>query len=206
MLQNRVDPFGNIIKTSARGHWLGNRGVIHDEHQTILRPFKLKAWITCLLEFKGRKRKVMTPDRWTELFFLDEVTAFAAGHRPCCECRRKDFTRFKSSWLKGNPGYGFTEKTSIREIDKILHQERIGSNRSKVTFEERIGNIPDGTFVLHDNKAFLFLDQLLFLWSPSGYEKGVALPDVNKLTVLTPRSVVNAFRAGYIPTISKTAI
>src|SRR5450631_2539141 len=159
MLQNRVDPFGNIIKTGARGHWLGNRGVIHNGHQAIIRPFKLHAWITCLLEFKGRKRQVMTPDRWTELFFLDEATAFAAGHRPCCECRRKDFTRFKSFWLKGNPGYGFTEKTSIREIDKILHQERIDHNKAKITFEELIDHIPDGAFVLYDNKAFLFRDR-----------------------------------------------
>jgi hypothetical protein len=83
MLQNRVDPFGNIIRTPARGAWMGNRGVIHDEHKTIRKAFKIKAWITCALQFKGRHREVMTPNRWTELFFLDEATAFAAGHRPC---------------------------------------------------------------------------------------------------------------------------
>lgn len=204
MLQNRVDPFGNIIKTPARGHWLGNRGVLHDGHQTLLRPFKLKAWITCVLEFKGRKRQVMAPNRYTELFFLDEATSFAAGHRPCFECRREDANKFKSSWLKGNPAYNFNEKTYIREIDEILHKERIDRKRSKITFEERIDNIPDGTFVLLNNKAFLFVHPSIFLWSPSGYEEGIAVPDVNKLIILTPRSIVNTFRAGYTPQMAAT--
>jgi hypothetical protein len=199
MLQNRVDPFGNIIKTPARGAWTGNRGVLHDHHQTLLRPFRLKAWITCLLEFKGKKRQVMAPDRWTELFFLDEATSFAAGHRPCFECRRNDANQFKSSWLKGNPGYHFNEKTSIQEIDKILHQERIDRHQTKITYEERRDSIPDGTFIVLDNKPFLVFDQLIFLWSPSGYKEGIALPGADKLSVLTPRSVVNAFRAGYTP-------
>jgi len=85
MLQNRVDPFGNIIRTPERGHWMGNRGLLHNEHQEIVRPFRLKAWITCVLAFKGRRRKVMAPGQYTELFFFDEATAFAAGHRPCFE-------------------------------------------------------------------------------------------------------------------------
>src|ERR1700760_1777025 len=105
MLQNRVDPEGNIIRTSARGSWMGNRGIIHDEQQNVLRAFKLKAWITCVLAFKGRKRPVMAPNRYTELFFLDEATAFSAGHRPCFECRRQDAGRFKSLWIKANPEY-----------------------------------------------------------------------------------------------------
>src|SRR5436853_7505403 len=116
MLQNRVDPFGNIIKTAARGAWMGNRGVIHNEQQRITHVFKHKAWITCALQFKGRKRTVMTPGRWTELFFLDEATAFAAGHRPCFECRKEDATRFKSCWIHGNTSDGVTMTTSIRSI------------------------------------------------------------------------------------------
>src|SRR5258706_7062392 len=140
MLQNRIDPFGNIITTKARGFWMGNRGILHNEDQKILRPFKLKAWITCVLEFRGRKRQVMAPNRYTELFFLDEATSFAAGHRPCFECRRKDADKFKSFWLKGNPEYNFDQKTSIQEIDNILHKERMEYNKSKITFEERIDN------------------------------------------------------------------
>jgi hypothetical protein len=199
MLQNRVDPFGQIIKTAARGHWMGTRGIVHDDHQTVVRPFKHKAWITCKLEFKGRKRKVMSPGRYTELFFLDEATAFAAGHRPCCECRRMDFARFKSFWLKGNPEYHFNEKTPIGEIDEIIHKERIDRNQSKIVHEGTIEDLPNGSFVSIDDHAYLVLHRLLFLWSPFGYEKEIAMPESRKLIILTPRSIVNAFRAGYVP-------
>src|SRR5688572_2180120 len=133
MLQNRVDPLGRLIETRARGSWLGNRGVIHNEHKQITRAFKHKAWITCALEFKGRKRTVMSPDRWTELFFLDEATAFAAGHRPCFECRREEALRFKSFWIQGNPEHSFHMKTSIQLIDNIIHSERIDANNKKIT-------------------------------------------------------------------------
>jgi hypothetical protein len=201
MLQNRVDPSGNIIKTPARGAWLGNRGVIHNAHQQMIRPFKLKAWITCRLEFKGKKRKVMTPDRWTELFFLDEATAFAAGHRPCFECRREDAVRFKQYWLKGNPEYGFNEKTPIGEIDKVLHKERIGRDHSKITFPSAARDLPKGAFVLYKNDPYLVSDGTMFLWSPAGYAKGIAFPD-EQIPVLTPRSVVQTFRAGYVPGIA----
>jgi hypothetical protein len=199
MLPNRVDPWGNIIKTSARGSWMGNRGVLHDEHQNILYPFKLKAWLICLLEFNGRQRQVMAPRRYTELFFLDEATAFSAGHRPCFECRRKDFNQFKACWVKGNPEYGFNEKTSIQKIDEILHQERIDRNGSKISYAGDIKNLPDGSFVIYDDKPALIANALIFPWSPFGYEKGIVLPRAEKVTVLTPRSVVNAFRAGYLP-------
>ena len=201
MLQNRVDPFGNVIKTTARGHWMGNRGLIHDEQQNIIRPFKLKAWLTCVLEFKDRKRKVMSPNLYTELFFLDEATAFAAGHRPCFECRRKDYNHFKTAWLKGNPEYGFDEKTSINEIDKILHEERMDKHGQKIMYEASIKNIPDGTFILLDDKPGVIKNNLFYGWSPFGYEKEKALPNIKKVTVLTPKSVVNTFSAGYVPQI-----
>jgi hypothetical protein len=199
MLQNRVDPFGAIIKTSARGSWMGNRGVLHNAGQELLRPFTLKAWLTCKLDFNGRKRRVMAPDRYTELFFLDEATAFAAGHRPCFECRRKDYTRFKILWLKGNPEYNFDEQTSVQEIDKVLHKERIDRDRAKVTFTVSSPNLPDGTFILYDNYPFLIHNGLILRWSPFGYEKGTPMPRLDKITVLTPRSIVNTFRAGYMP-------
>ncbi|HEY4150915.1 MAG TPA: hypothetical protein VGM41_18385 [Chitinophagaceae bacterium] len=202
MLQNRVDPSGNLITTKARGLWMGNRGVIHDHNREIIRPFKLDAWITCRLEFKGKRRPIMAPDRWTELFFLDEATSFAAGHRPCFECRREDAVRFKLAWLKGNPGYNFNEKTSIREIDKILHKERINRDRSKVTFEEDARAVPNGSFVLLDENPYLVLENVAFLWTPFGYGKAISLLAAGKLTVLTPRSTVNAFRAGYRPQMS----
>ncbi len=202
MLQNRVDPFGNLIMTKARGSWMGNRGILHNENQEVQRLFKLKAWITCKLEFKKRKRKVMSPNRYTELFFLDEATSFAAGHRPCFECRRSDYNKFKTLWLKGNPEYNFDENTSIKLIDEILHKERMTRDKLKVTFEENIDNIPNGSFVLIDKKPYVVSDGKMFLWSPLGYENRSALPDTSKLVVLTPKSVVNTFRAGYMPQVA----
>ena len=101
-LQNRVNPRGTIEQSSARGTYMGNRGVLHNGKRELTRQFKTKAWIICLLEFKGRKRELMTPGRYTELFFLDEVTAFAAGHRPCAECRRKRYNEFRDAWQAAN--------------------------------------------------------------------------------------------------------
>jgi hypothetical protein len=204
MLQNRVGPQGNIISTSARGAWMGNRGQLHDRGKTILRPFKLKAWITCLLQFRNRQRQVMSPGLYTELFFLDEATAFAAGHRPCFECRRADYDRFKAAWLQGNPGYGFNIKTSIREIDDILHRERIGRDGQKVTFKAKLAGLPDGTFIQLDNQPFLIAHGQVHRWTPFGYEKGIQPPS-EEVTVLTLPSTVNAFRAGYVPQMALPA-
>ena len=200
MLQNRVDPFGQIIRTPARGHWLGNRGLLHNQHQELVRPWKLKAWITCLLSFKGKKRVVMSPGLWTELFFFDEATAFAAGHRPCFECRRADAFRFKRAWLAGNPAYGFDEKTLIREIDDILHHQRMAHDGSKVRFEAEFSALPNGTLIEMDGKAWLVYDGLVYPWSPGGYGAGVPGP-AGMVMVLTPASVVNAFRSGYVPQV-----
>lgn len=199
MLQNRVDPRGNIICTPARGTWLGNRGVIHNELQQILVPFRGKAWITCVLAFKGRKRPIMAPNRWTELFFLDEATAFSAGHRPCFECRRNDALRFRSFWIRGNPEYGFDEKTSIRAIDAILHRERLAEDGVKRVYPAAIGDLPNGSFVLYQDQPHLVVNGWLYRWSPGGYGKGFPAPVVESLQVLTPRSVVNTLLAGYVP-------
>lgn len=198
MLQNRVDPRGNFIVTSARGSFMGNRGVIHTD-KTIIKPFHHKAWIICLLEFKGRKREVMAPGRWTELFFLDEATAFAAGHRPCFECRREDARRFKACWIRGNPQYNFHLKTSVQEIDNIIHLERIDAERRKVTHQRLVRDIPDGTFVLLNEEPFVFNDSTFHRWTPFGYEQSARVDSDIWLTVLTPRSVVNAFTEGYVP-------
>lgn len=204
MLQNRVDPWGNLIKTSARGSWLGNRGVLHDEHREIRRTFKHKAWIICVLEFKGRKRTVMSPNRWTELFFLDEATAFSAGHRPCFECRRAAASSFKSFWIRGNPEYPFTEATSIAEIDAILHRERIGLQEGRVSREENVRDLPRGSFIVYQERPFVVTETLLFPWSPFGYGEGIEKAGLGLVRVLTPGSVVNAFRAGYVPQVAVT--
>lgn len=199
MLQNRVNPFGEIIKTRHRGSWLGNRGVIHNINKEIVRSFKVKAWITCVLEFRGRHREVMQPNRWTELFFLDEATAFAAGHRPCFQCRYADHQRFKIFWLKGNPGYQFNMKTAVSEIDSVLHNERITADKTKAYYNESLDVLPDGTFVSYQNKPYLVKGKQLHLWTPAGYEKPVPFPVLDKIAVLTPKSFVNMFAAGYVP-------
>ena len=202
MLQNRVDPRGSLIRTATRGSWMGNRGVIHDEHRNIVRPFKLKAWLICLLEFKGRHRQVMTPDRYTELFFYDEATAFSAGHRPCAECRRKSFNRFKQCWIAANPEYGFNERTPIWKIDEVLHKERINRSGKKITFTELVDRLPAGSFVLYEGVAYLYAEGLFFGWTPEGYKDPISLSHLERVDVLTPRSVVNTFRGGYKPQMS----
>jgi hypothetical protein len=202
MLQNRVDPFGRIIVTEARGLFMGNRGVIHNEDKQITHLFKHKQWIICVVEFKGRSRAVMTPDRWTELFFLDEATAFAAGHRPCFECRKEDAKRFKECWIQGNPSYHFSMKTSIKEIDEVLHRERIDHKKQKVTHQRLASEIPDGTFVAMNDDCFLVNNGCLHRWTAFGYDNPISLPAGSLLTVLTPNSVVNAFCAGYKPHIA----
>lgn len=198
-MQNRVDPCGNIINTTARGSWLGNRGQLHDDTKFIQRPFKLKAWLTCVLQFKERRRTVMSPGLYTELFFFDEASAFSAGHRPCCECRRKDHYRFKMYWLKGNPEYEFTEKTSIQQIDAVLHNERINYAGNKVTYLDNIDNLPGGTFIFMNEQPHLIAGNRLYHWTAFGYDTRLSLPKNKIVTVLTPRSVVNTFSAGYIP-------
>ncbi len=198
-MQNRVDPMGNIINTTARGAWMGNRGQLHDGTTRILRPFRLKAWLICVLQFKERQRKVMAPGLYTELFFLDEATAFAAGHRPCCECRRHDHYRFKMFWMKGNPEYRFNDSTPIKSIDEIIHTERINSRGNKVTWLDNIDNLPGGTFIFMKEQPWLVASPQLFRWTPAGYDSKVALPKNQIVTVLTPRSVVNTFGAGYLP-------
>jgi hypothetical protein len=202
MLQNRVNPFGEIIRTSNRGAWLGNRGVLHNDKQEIVRSYKIKAWITCVLEFRGRHREVMQPNRWTELFFLDEATAFSAGHRPCFQCRYLDHQRFKTYWLKGNPVLGFNMKTPISKIDDIIQLERITADQSKVTYKEKLAVLPNGTFVSYQDNAYLVNGGKLYLWTSAGYEKPIAFPDLPTLWVLTPKSIVNMFSVGYLPQVA----
>jgi hypothetical protein len=199
MLQNRIDPFGNIIRTPAKGAWMGNRGILHDEKKEIRHVFRSKAWITCTLEYKGRRREVMSPNTWTELFFLDEATAFSAGHRPCFFCRYQEAKNFKSHWIKGNPGYGFTDNTSVQELDNILHRERIGKDKQKRTYEEEINLLPDGSFVSIQGQPYLVKATHLHLWTPFGYERFIDRPVSGKAVLITPPTIVNAFRAGYLP-------
>ncbi|HTC33634.1 MAG TPA: hypothetical protein VK724_09690 [Bryobacteraceae bacterium] len=196
-LQNRVDPFGTIFRTPARGTMMGNRGgALHSSDREIVRSYKSRRWITCVLEFKGRYRKVMSEGRYTELFFLDEATSFAAGHRPCAECRRERYNAFRDAWRRmtkqENPAFA-------DEMDLELHPARI-NKRNKVTYEAALGSLPDGVFVRIDGRAHLVWRGALLLWTPAGYA-GKRRPDDSLVTVLTPKPIVGCFREGYVPLI-----
>ena len=206
-LQNRVSPFSTLTATPERGKWTGNRGVIHNADKEIIRNYAVKYWITCELEYKNFQRKVMTPNRWTELFFLDEATAFSAGHRPCGFCRNPDFKRFKSLWLWANgERYGLERDAKIDVIDSLIHQERLDENGFQKTFKANLTTLPDGTFISFDEKsnAFLWYQQNLYEWSFSGYMKVLEFEQNQEVNVLTPFSYVKTFRAGYLPQVHTT--
>jgi hypothetical protein len=142
--QNRVTPFGDIIAAPERGTFLGNRGVLHDAEGRIRRTWQVKRWIVCVLDFRGRKRTVMTPGRYTELFFLDEAMALAAGHRPCAECRHARFLDFGHAWALVRPEGGAFPRPTADEIDRRLHAERVAADRSKQSFVAALDDLPDG--------------------------------------------------------------
>jgi hypothetical protein len=200
--QNRVTPFGDIVATPERGTFMGNRGNLHDDRGHIRRAWQVKRWIVCVLEFKGRKRTVMTPGHYTELFFLDEATALAAGHRPCAECRRARFNDFRAAWRPGG------HRPSAGEMDDQLHAERVAPDRTKRVFEANLDELPDGTFVRHadwGDGAYLVWGGRLFAWSAGGYTGRVARPKNMNVSVLTPASTVAAIRAGYAPAVHPSA-
>jgi hypothetical protein len=178
---------------------MGNRGSLHGDGETILRPWKLKAWIACRLAFKGRHRPVMPPNRWTALFFLDEATALAAGHRPCFEFRREDAARFKAAWLAGQRR---NDNPPITAVDNVLHPERIAKGR-KVTWRAVLTDLPDGTMIERGGAAFLRQQGKLLPWSFAGY--GPPISVAGEVTALTPRSIVAAIAAGYAPALHPSA-
>lgn len=202
--KNRVDPFGNIVNTPARGTLMGNRGCLHDSHgRLISQRWTRKAWVSCRLSFNGRQRQVMAPGKYTELFFLDEAASLAAGHRPCATCRRGDYSRFKQFWEQVHKG---EEKSTIKDIDERLHQERfISSGWQNEHFS--LNDLPDGAFVVLDDpsSAWLVWGNELMEWSPEGYHNHMQRPDDLPVTLLTPRSVVSVLAAGYVPDLHPSA-
>jgi len=208
-LQNRVTPFGEIVATNARGALFGNRGgCIHDAETGRIkgRPWSSARWICCVLEFKGRHRELMQPGLYTELFFLDEATAFAAGHRPCFECRRADAVRFAEAWATANLGDPEGARRKIDVLDAQLHVERIdGLTRAQKTYRAALDGLPDGTLVSFDEApedALLVWGAALHRWSFAGYGPARKIPASAEVTVLTPRSTVAAFASGYLPAVS----
>ena len=199
--QNRVNPFGEIIATPERGTFMGNRGVLHDDEGRIRRKWQGKRWLVCVLKFRGRKRKVMTPSRYTELFFLDEATALAAGHRPCFECRRERFKSFCCAWQQAHPQKGGSQP-SASDIDTCLHAERVAPKNLSVA---NLADLPNGVFVKFAEEPYLVHNDWLLAWSAGGYTKRMDRPHNAEVIVLTPKSTVATIRAGYVPEIHTSA-
>jgi hypothetical protein len=200
-LQNRVLPTGEIVAIPERGMFVGNRGIIHDPStRTILkRRWSTHAWITCVLEFRGRRRKVWQRRSWTELFFLDEATSLAAGHRPCFYCRREDARRFRAAWEKGNRKRGVLAP----DMDAVLHRERLASGKSLHPLPMGIEQLPDGAMVQAGEESFLIVAGEPLRWTPSGYR--AAKDTLKDARLLTPPSTVRAISAGYRVVIHPSA-
>jgi hypothetical protein len=206
--RNRVTPFGEIVAVPERGTVMGNRGIIHDADGNIRRQWLVKRWLVCVLEFRGRKRTVMTPNRYTELFFLDEATALAAGHRPCSECRHERFLAYAAAWKAAMPKSKGRSRPTADEMDDRLHNERVAADRSKRSYEATLSELPDGVFVQvpgWGNNAFLLWEGQLLAWSPGGYRAGPAGARRAKVNVLTPASTVSTIRSGYVPDVHPSA-
>jgi hypothetical protein len=188
-LRNRVTPLGELIAHPARGLVYGNRGCLHDDRGEIRRRFATRGWIACRLEFKGCHREpLMQPEKFTELFFLDEATALAAGHRPCALCRRQDYRRFLE--IVGAAG--------ADEIDQRLHGERLTGRGRRLHHPALLDELPDGSFVLHDDEPWLVLGGGVLRWTPAGYRGRVVLQD-RRVRTITPPSLVELLRAGWDP-------
>lgn len=206
-LQNRVTPLGALEAVSARGAWTGNRGVLHNGKKEIVALWRTKAWITCRLQYKGVHRIVFSPHTWSELFFLDEATAFAAGHRPCAYCRRERYNEFKRAWCEANSPLLDSPNPRILLIDARLHRERVRRDRSKVTYSARFGDLPAGTFIALEGAPYLLWRGRLFPWSHWGYgEPRAPLPPEERVSVLTPASIVAMFRAGFLPEVHESVL
>lgn len=198
-LQNRVTPYGDVVALPGRGLMMGNRGILHDEAGRIVRPFAVKRWIACVLEFRGRHRTVMTPHRYTELFFLDEAAAFSAGHRPCAECRRADYNRFREYWAQAVGG-----PTDADSMDLRLHADRLEGKKKRM-YRAELSSLPNGTFIELDDHPWLLWGSQLYVWSDSAYTRRRARPPRGEVNVLTPRAIVEVFAAGYRPMLHPSA-
>jgi len=192
-LANRVDPFGKLFATPARGLLMGNRGGrLHDENKKLgARRWASKQWICCRLEFNNRHREVWG-NGYTELFFLDEVTALAAGHRPCFECRRKDADHFAALFFREK------QRATAAEMDKVLHAERL-AGKAKRTHRRSIDALPDGAMIALAGQPFAVRGNRLLPWTPRGYAAPQRRPRTKGVDVLTPPAILAVLSRGYRP-------
>ncbi|SHG80026.1 hypothetical protein SAMN05444003_0984 [Cognatiyoonia sediminum] len=194
-LQNRALPTGEIVAIDARGTLTGNRGIIHGpDKQLSTKRWSHHAWICCVLDWQGRKRDVMSGRKWTELFFLDEATALAAGHRPCGYCRREAYQAFKQAWHDA-----FGGDVGAKQMDQVLHAERVEPrSRSQKTHLAEAKALPSGAMYRYGGKIYLVADRLVRPFSVKGYGPSETVPE-GKVEVLTPPSLVKVLSAGYKP-------
>ena len=197
-LRNRVTPLSDLIEDPARGLVYGNRGCLHDETGRIRRRYSGKRWIACGLQFRGWQRcPLLQPGRFTELFFLDEATALAAGHRACALCRREDYDRLLSIWRELHPG-----QIGADAIDIQLHSERVTAvTRAQRHHEAALEELPDGAFVLQEGEPYLVLGANLLRWTPAGYRDAAPRPTEQRVVLITAPSLVSVLRAGWRPVV-----
>jgi hypothetical protein len=197
-LQNRVTPFGDIVAIPQRGLLTGNRGIIHDPAtKTLLKKrWATKAWLVCVTEYKGKRREVMGGRSWTELFFLDEAVALAAGHRPCFFCRRQSAEAYRAAWAKATG----RQAPLAPEIDAMLHVERLDQGSKRLhPVPGPVGELPDGAVIAAAGEAYTIAHGRAFRWSEQGYAAAREIPRADGL--LTPPSTLLAIRAGYRPVL-----
>jgi hypothetical protein len=196
-LPNRMTPSGVPEADPARGLFMGNRGCLVDRRGRLVRHWRGERWITCLLQFKGRRRRpLMAPGRYTELFFLDEATALAAGHRPCAECRRADLEAFRAAWLEVHPG----DAGRLEVLDHRLHEQRTAARPRRAAAR----GLPDGAMVVAGGAPWLVHRGSLLAWSHGGYTAQRPLPP-GRVQVLTPPSAVAVLAAGWQPVLHPSA-
>jgi hypothetical protein len=184
---------------------MGNRGVLHDASRRIVAAWRSRRWITCVLSYGGRRRKVFTPHRYSELFFLDEATSLAAGHRPCAECRRSRYEEFCAAWAGEGPPIKARRGRRADAIDRVLHAERVREGGGKKTYAARLSSLPSGTMVEHEGRPHLYWEGALFPWSFAGYGAPIDPEPASRVEVLTPRSAVRAIQAGFVPQVHPSA-
>jgi hypothetical protein len=202
-LQNRVTPMGEIVAEPERGMFTGNRGIIHDpQTRTLLnRRWAGRPWLICTLQWRGVRRAVMGIGSWTELFFLDEATALAAGHRPCFLCQRAAAVAFQSNF----PSYEQAIKPKAPDIDRVLHVERLDGRRKRLhDLTSPPTDLPSGTMILQNGAPHLILNGLARRWSLRGY--GAPTAPLNGARLITPPSTVAVLKAGYHPRLHASAL
>jgi hypothetical protein len=203
-LQNRVTPAGEILASDSRGLMLGNRGCLHgDSRELGVSRWRSKLWICCVLEWKGVRRDPMPPGRWTALFFLDEATALAAGHRPCGYCRRRDYLDFALAWRDAQ---GASKRPLAWQMDAVLHAQRTDRSRRKLTHAAAVDTLPDGVMVRIGGSPNLHLADRFLPWSFAGYGPPAPPPPDGLAEVLTPHAITAAIRAGYRPLLHPQAV